>query len=95
MSADIFISYAATDRRFAETIVLALKANGLRIWWDADLLPGQAWDAQIQKALQSAKVVLGVLSPAALRSNWVMLELTVSGVLRPKRYRFGAHKPRA
>lgn len=74
--ADIFISYARTDRRFAETIVLALEANGLRTWWDADLLPGQAWDAQIRETLQSVKVVLGVLSPTALRSDWVMRELS-------------------
>jgi predicted nucleotide-binding protein len=76
VTADIFISYARTDRKFAESIVAALAASGLQVWWDAALLPGQAFDAQIRNVLQDAKVVLGVLSPMSLRSQWVISELT-------------------
>ena len=76
MSADIFISYARTDRKYADAIAMALEAAGLRIWWDAALLPGQAYDNQIRSVLQDVKVVLGVLSPTSLQSKWVMHELT-------------------
>jgi predicted nucleotide-binding protein len=76
MAVDIFVSYARADRKSAESIVEALEAVGLRIWWDAALLPGQAFDAQIRNVLQEVRVVLGVLSPTSLRSQWVISELT-------------------
>jgi predicted nucleotide-binding protein len=76
MGADVFISYARTDRSFAATIAEALRASGIEFWWDAELLPGQAFDRQIRSVLQDVRVVLGLLSPQALQSKWVMHELT-------------------
>lgn len=76
MSSDVFVSYARTDREFATYIANALEAAGLRFWWDAELLPGQAFDQQIRSVLQDVKVVLGLLSPQSLHSRWVMAELT-------------------
>jgi predicted nucleotide-binding protein len=76
MATDIFVSYARSDRKFADTVVMALEAAGLRVWWDAELLPGQAFAAQIRNVLQDARIVLGILSPTSLRSPWVISELT-------------------
>lgn len=59
MGADVFISYARTDRSFAATIAEALRASGIEFWWDAELLPGQAFDQQILSVLQDVKVAIG------------------------------------
>jgi predicted nucleotide-binding protein len=69
MSADVFISYAARDRSHANTIALALQHEGLTIWWDASLLPGQAWEEQIFKALKEAQLILAIVSEASARQE--------------------------
>jgi predicted nucleotide-binding protein len=75
MNADVFISYRREDRDYANAIALALKSAGLKVWWDADLLPGQPWAQQIRSALGGAPIVLGVLSPHSVKSEWVLREL--------------------
>ncbi|HEX9169562.1 MAG TPA: TIR domain-containing protein [Roseiarcus sp.] len=65
MSADVFISYSARDRDYANIIALALKNEGLTIWWDASLLPGQAWEEQIFKALKEARLIMPIVSRAS------------------------------
>lgn len=76
MSADIFISYARADRAIVDQLAMVLKSAGLKIWWDADLLPGQQFANQIRDVLQEVRIVLAVLSPKALSSTWVVAELT-------------------
>ena len=69
MSTDVFISYAARDRDQANIIALALQDEGLTVWWDASLLPGQAWEEQIFKALKGAQLILAIVSPISARSE--------------------------
>jgi predicted nucleotide-binding protein len=69
MSVDVFISYMALDRDYANTIVLALQKEGLTVWWDASLLAGQAWEEQIFKVLKEAQLILAIVSPASARQE--------------------------
>ena len=75
MDADVFISYARKDRDYADAIATALKAAGLRVWWDADLLPGLSFERQIMEALNKAPIVVALLSPGSIQSSWVNAEI--------------------
>lgn len=39
-----------------------LLAQGLRVWWDRDLLPGQDWKLEIQRALERSTAVVACFS---------------------------------
>ena len=45
------------------------------MWYDAGLLPGQDWAAEISKALRASKAMVVLLTPAALRSTRVQREV--------------------
>lgn len=56
--ADVFVSYKKQDRAWAEQVVSALIAAGYSVWWDDDLTPRSTWDAEIEREIAGAKVVL-------------------------------------
>jgi serine/threonine-protein kinase len=60
--ADIFVSYKAEDRARVAPLVKALEAEGLRVWWDAQIGGGEDWRASIQQNLEAARVVIVVWS---------------------------------
>lgn len=72
---DVFISYARKDRKFADQIQKIISDAGFSVWWDNDLLAGQNFTDQIDKSLESAKVVLSILSRETSNSPWVQNEL--------------------
>ncbi len=54
ISPKIFISYAREDLVAAKQIYAFLKQNNLTPWLDKlNLLPGQNWESEIQKAIES------------------------------------------
>ena len=75
---DIFLSYSrddqATARRFAE----AFEREGLRVWWDVTLNPGEAYDQVTEKALREAKAVVVLWSKKSVDSRWVRAEATTA-----------------
>ena len=66
---NLFISYTARDRSWAEWIAWQLEANGyattLQVW---DFVPGRDWVHEMQHATRDAERILLVLSPAYLSS---------------------------
>jgi hypothetical protein len=56
--ADVFISYKREDEARVSRLVRALQSAGLSVWWDRGLPGGEEWRANIEAALDSAKVVL-------------------------------------
>jgi hypothetical protein len=71
----VFISYSSQDRVPAERLVEKLKAEGLDVWTDREIPPGQDWQSAIEKALDEASVLLLVLSDKGLGSQWQQVEL--------------------
>lgn len=75
---DIFLSYnredAVTARRFAD----AFSAEGFRVWWDAALRSGEAYDEVTEAALRAAKAVVVLWSPRSVISRWVRAEATIA-----------------
>jgi serine/threonine-protein kinase len=60
--ADIFISYKAEDRRRVQPLVSALEADGLSVWWDAQIGGAAAWRETIEAELNAAGCVIVVWS---------------------------------
>ncbi|MBB5806612.1 hypothetical protein F4560_006380 [Saccharothrix ecbatanensis] len=78
---DLFISYNTEDRPLVRELAEDLHRFGVRVWWDAwEMKPGDFIRDRINDGITSAGYFLAVLSPSALRSNWVKYELT-SGML--------------
>jgi hypothetical protein len=79
----IFVSYATKNQDMADRIVRGLEAAGLRCWISSrDLKLGMDYQASIVQALDSAAVVLLLLSRAANESLEVPKELSLAGERR-------------
>jgi adenylate cyclase len=84
--ADIFVSYARTDRARVAPLVAALEAEGFSVWWDPEIVGGQEFDALITRELETAKAAIVVWTPASVGSRWVRGEARFAadrGVLTP------------
>lgn len=58
--ADVFVSYARTDRARVAPLVAAIVAKGWSVWWDPEITPGQEFDDQIDAEIDAAKAVMVV-----------------------------------
>jgi hypothetical protein len=74
---DIFISYKREERPRVEAIAEALRALKFKIWFDARLTSGKAFDDEINQQVRAAKAVLVCWSPGAIASEWVRAEATI------------------
>lgn len=74
----VFISHSSADRDIADYIARDLAAQGIEVWSDRSILPGEAWDSAITKALDEAQFFVLVLSPRSLSSEWVNFEAGVA-----------------
>lgn len=74
-SVDVIISYSRTDSDFVDRLEADLKAHNLTVWVDRRKLEGgQVWDTEIRNAIDQCRILLMVISPAALDSPWVTKE---------------------
>ena len=87
--ADVFVSYARSDKARVAPLVAAIEAKGWSVWWDPEIDAGQQFDAQIEAALKAAKAVLVVWTPTSVTSRWVRGEAREAadlGTLVPVRF---------
>jgi TolB-like protein len=73
---DIFLSYSRDDPAIARRFAEGLEREGFSVWWDATLIPGEAFDQVIEKALSEAKAVVVLWSRNSVASRWVRAEAT-------------------
>ncbi|HSK80333.1 MAG TPA: toll/interleukin-1 receptor domain-containing protein [Thermoanaerobaculia bacterium] len=71
---DIFLSYDSSDREAARALADRLCDEGWSVWWDRKILPGQSFDAVIEKALSAARCVSVLWSKQSVMSDWVKSE---------------------
>jgi len=76
--ADVFVSYTRQDVDFTGALARALEAQGLSVWYDAAIGGGAEWRASIVDAMQQARLVVLVYSPATEKSAEVAKELAVA-----------------
>jgi uncharacterized protein (TIGR03032 family) len=73
---DVFVSYAGPDRGLAAALVASLEAAQVGTWWDGKLSLDEPFEHQIQRVLAETKVIVAIVSPHALASEWVRWELS-------------------
>jgi adenylate cyclase len=69
--ADVFVSYARSDKARVAPLVAAIEAKGWSVWWDPEIAPGQEFDDQIEAEIAAALAVIVVWTPASVASRWV------------------------
>jgi adenylate cyclase len=87
--ADVFVSYARSDKARVAPLVAAIEAKGWSVWWDPEITPGQEFDDQIEAEINSAKAVLVVWTSVSVASRWVRgeaREAAERGILVPVRF---------
>jgi len=87
--ADVFVSYARSERALVAPLVAALEGAGLSVWWDSEITAGQQFDDRIDAELDAAKAVLVVWTPTSVGSRWVRGEAREGaerGILVPVRF---------
>src|SRR5262249_35962314 len=72
--ADIFVSYAKTDRSLASKLVAMLEAEGWKVWWDTSLAIGDDFRNEIMTELGRARAVIVIWTDASIKSDWVRSE---------------------
>ncbi len=75
---DIFLSYNREDQAVARRFAEAFEREGLKVWWDATLRSGEAYDQVTERALRSAKAVVVLWSTRSVESRWVRAEATLA-----------------
>jgi hypothetical protein len=72
----VFLSYAHSDRDWARKISEVLEAAGFQVLDPVNaLLGGENWSLEIGKALDESQAMVVLISPAAVRSEWVGREI--------------------
>lgn len=87
--ADVFVSYARTDKERVAPLVAAIEARGWSVWWDPEISAGQQFDDQIEAEMNAARCVLVVWTPTSVASRWVRGEAREAadrGILVPVRF---------
>ena len=87
--ADVFISYARSDKARVAPLVAAIEARGWSVWWDPEISPGEEFDRQIARELEKAAAVVVVWTPKSVESRWVRGEAREGaerGILVPVRF---------
>lgn len=72
--ADVFISYSKARAELTQTLAHELEAQGLSVWWDADMLAGESFRQRIQLELRACKAAIVVWTPESVGSDYVLSE---------------------
>src|SRR2546423_1621624 len=82
---EVFLSHASRDRAIADRIAAELRAHTVPVWYSRTNLAGaQQWHDEIGDALSRCDWFLLLLSPYAVKSEWVKRELVYA--LNDSRY---------
>src|SRR5580698_11105586 len=83
---DVFVSYSSQDRERVSGLVAEIEAIGYSVWWDRQIGVGNAFDREIEKAIDEARCIVVVWSKTSVESEWVRTEANeglVKGILVP------------
>lgn len=71
-----FLSYKSEDRPLALLVADALRARGLAIWMDTQVMPGNDFQAELATKLRDASAVIVLWTKLSVTSEWVKGEAT-------------------
>ena len=69
--AAVFLSYSREDHERIEPLAAALERAGHDVWWDRHIAGGEEFSGAIEKALESADVVVVAWTATSVKSAWV------------------------
>jgi hypothetical protein len=73
---DVFLAHAAVDKPRVRSLVAALRALDLRVFFDEDSIPpGEEWDLFIPRAQPDSLVTVACVSPAYVRAFYLRAEV--------------------
>src|SRR5437868_394570 len=71
---EIFCCYARKDQQFLNDLkdhLMSLERQGLiTVWADTDINAGSEWEKEIEKHLNTAQIILLLVSPAFMNSDY-------------------------
>lgn len=71
-----FISYSRRNTNFAERLARDLTDAGIEVWIDfRQIHAGERWKDEIRRGIERSDVVIAVLSPESVASEWVQFEV--------------------
>ncbi len=73
---EVFLSYAHEDVAVAQAISQRIAHERWSVFWDRTIPVGFTWDDIVEEALDEAKCIVVLWSPAAQKSEWVRIEAT-------------------
>lgn len=76
---DVFISHASEDKpKFVDDLVMKLKEQELRVWYDADTLKlGDGLEETIESGIEQTRFGIVILSPTYFSKEWTLRELSL------------------
>lgn len=76
MAHDVFVSYSHKDKPAADAVVAGLEQKGVRCWVaPRDVTPGTSWGDAIIGAIETAKIMVVILSANSNQSRQVVREV--------------------
>ncbi|NOG51833.1 MAG: toll/interleukin-1 receptor domain-containing protein [Chloroflexi bacterium] len=71
-----FISYSRRNTNFAERLARDLNDAGVEVWIDfRQIHAGERWKDEIRRGVERSEVIVIVLSPDSVVSEWVQFEI--------------------
>jgi hypothetical protein len=71
----VFISHSNQGNLLARKIARVLQEEGLEVWDEQNVLPGDNWAGKVAEALDESQAMVVLLTPHALASEWVRREI--------------------
>jgi hypothetical protein len=73
---EIFLSHSSVDKTFVRQLTQRIENEGFRVWLDERaLVAGDPLAKKISEAVDSANVILVVVSEVSIQSRWLSFEL--------------------
>jgi len=70
----VFISYAHIDEKWKDQLVISLanlqRQDKIRAWHDRDIEAGAEWESEIEQQLESAEIILLLITPDFIYSQY-------------------------
>lgn len=83
---EVFLAHASQDHAFTAKLAEDLRRHGIATWFAERHIGGASqWLSKIGEALERCDWMIAILTPAAIKSDWVYDE--VAFALGEKRYR--------
>ena len=71
----VFVSYARKDKEYKEELLEFLapmrRNDVIQLWNDKDIVPGEQWEDELLERLTTADIVVFLVSPSLLNSDYI------------------------